>query len=92
MSGYVAEPVPVSVDKELAEYLMRQMVGIQNMGASTSSTCETVREVPTTIRPGKIVNVDMQDGDKTLNGLWACVSNQTGVYAWRRYVPDARTP
>lgn len=90
--SYVAEPVPAGVDSTLAEYLMRQLIAIQNASTSQESKCETVIEIPTTIVPGKIVNVNMQNGDKTLNGLWACVTNNTGEYAWRRYVPDGRTP
>ena len=90
--SYVAEQVPSSVDPELAEYLMRQMFAIQNMGAGMDSKCETVLEIPTVIDPGRMVNVSVISGEKSYNGLWACVSDHTGEFSWKRYLPDSRTP
>ena len=90
--SYVAEQVPMGIDPVLAEYLMRQMVAIQNsVSAPADSICETVEEIPTEIIPGKIVNVNLVDGDRSYNGLWACVTNNSGVYSWRRFPPDSRT-
>lgn len=92
MSKYFADPVPTEVDPVLAEYLMRQLVAIQNATSGPSdSICETVEEIPTDLVPGKIVNVNLVDGDKSYNGLWACVTNNSGVYSWRRFLPDSRT-
>ena len=93
MSTYAAEPVPAGVDPILAEYLMRQMIAIQNsVAGGDGSTVETVLAIPTNINPGKMVNVNVFNGDKSFNGLWACVSDHTGEYKWKRYLPDTRAP
>ena len=81
MSTYAAEPVPAGVDPILAEYLMRQMIAIQNaLGVSS-----VVLEVAVLPRPiaGAIVNLNDQTSPAG-NGIYACVVNSQGDGEWKR--------
>lgn len=82
MSLYAAEPVPVSVDGEVAEYLMRQLVAIQN-ALNNSSIVMEVSEIPARPVVGAIVNLNDRD-DPTQNGFYACVYNSQGEGEWRK--------
>ena len=81
MSKYVAEPVPSNVDRELAEYLMRQMIGIQN-ALNTSGILMEVAVLPRPIS-GALVNLNDQTNPSG-NGIYACIVNSQGVGEWKR--------
>ena len=55
MSQYAAEPVPMGIDQTLAEYLMRQMMAIQNALTNNSIVME-VAQLPDRPIPGAIIN------------------------------------
>jgi len=82
MSIYAAEPVPVSVDSEVAEYLMRQLVAIQN-ALNNSSIVMEVSKIPDRPVVGAIVNLNDRD-DPTQNGFYACVYNSQGEGEWKK--------
>jgi len=82
MSTYAAEPVPVSVDGEVAEYLMRQLVAIQN-ALNNSSIVMEVSKIPARPVVGAIINLNDRD-DPAQNGLYACVYNSQGEGEWRK--------
>ena len=87
MSDYAAEPVPANVDPALAEYLMRQMIGIQN-ALNTSGIMMQVSQLPRPI-PGAIVHLyDKNDEtpieEPTGNGFYACVINSQGEGEWKK--------
>lgn len=84
MSQYSAEPVPASVDATLAEYLMRQLVGIQNALTNNSIVLE-VSEIPARPIPGAIINLNDRD-DPTQNGFYACVYDSQGEGEWKKLV------
>ena len=79
---YVAEPVPVSVDPDLAEYLMRQIVAIQNALGNSSIVVE-VSQIPARPVVGAIVNLNDRD-DPTKNGFYVCVYNSQGEGEWKK--------
>ena len=81
MSTYAAEPVPAGVDPILAEYLMRQMIAIQN-AVGVSSVVLEVAVLPRPIA-GAIVNLNDQT-NPTGNGFYACVVNSQGDGEWKR--------
>ena len=88
MSSFVAEPVPQSVDGELAEYLNRMMVSLQ-IGIERSdkiAIVTTVAGVPEKLYEGGFVNVYTQSGSP-MNGLWGCMYNESGTLEWRQYKP-----
>lgn len=82
MSLYAAEPVPTSVDGEVAEYLMRQLVAIQN-ALNNSSIVMEVSQIPARPVVGAIVNLNDRD-DPAKNGFYACVYNSQGEGEWRK--------
>lgn len=82
--NYAAEPVPVGVDRELAEYLMRQMVAIQNSLRNSSIVLE-VSEIPPRPVPGAIVNLKNTETPAD-NGFYVCVYNSQGVGEWKKMV------
>ena len=82
MSQYAAEPVPAAVDPVLAEYLMRQMIGIQNALTNNSIVMEVAQLPPRPI-PGAIINLK-NDIDPSGNGFYACVYNSQGDGEWKR--------
>lgn len=84
MSQYAAESVPASVDATLAEYLMRQLVGIQNALTNNSVVLE-VSEIPPRPIPSAIINLNDRD-DPTQNGFYACVYNSQGEGEWKKLV------
>lgn len=81
MSTYAAEPVPAGIDPVLAEYLMRQMIGIQN-ALSTSGILMEVAVLPRPIS-GALVNLNDQTNPSG-NGIYACVVNSQGVGEWKK--------
>ena len=81
MSTYAAEPVPAGIDPALAEYLMRQMIGIQN-ALSTSGILMEVAVLPRPIS-GALVNLNDQTNPSG-NGIYACVVNSQGVGEWKK--------
>ena len=81
MSSYAAEPVPADVDPVLAEYLMRQMISIQN-ALNTSGILMEVAVLPRPISGG-IVNLNDQTNPSG-NGIYACIVNSQGVGEWKR--------
>jgi len=81
MSDYAAEPVPANVDPVLAEYLMRQMIGIQN-ALNNSGMLMEVAVLPRPIA-GAMVNLNDQT-DPTGNGIYACVVNSQGEGEWKK--------
>ena len=83
--------MPAGIDPVLAEYLNRQMILIQNLaGGAGAPILPTVSEIPESIVPGAMVNLDRQDGgNKAYNGLWACITDSTGNYAWKRLLPQS---
>ena len=81
MSTYAAEPVPAGIDPVLAEYLMRQMIGIQN-ALNTSSVIIEVAVLPRPIS-GALVNLNDQTNPSG-NGIYACVVNSQGVGEWKK--------
>ena len=92
MSQYAAEPVPSSVDPELAEYLMRQFIGIQFGTSGDEYRIPVVSKIPDREVPGAMVMLNRDDGgDKSFNGVWVCQSDSTGGFAWKRLLPEARS-
>ena len=81
MSTYAAEPVPAGIDPVLAEYLMRQMIGIQN-ALSTSGILMEVAVLPRPIS-GALVNLNDQTNPSG-NGIYACVVSSQGVGEWKK--------
>ena len=81
MSNYAAEPVPADVDPVLAEYLMRQMIGIQN-ALNTSSILLEVAVLPRPIA-GAMVNLNDQTNPAD-NGIYACVVDSQGEGEWKK--------
>ena len=91
MSQYAAEPVPSSVDPELAEYLMRQFIGIQYGVGQNQLALPIVSQLPKKLIEGAMVVLEVEaGGDKTFNGLWICQPDSNGIFKWRRLVPDNR--
>ena len=82
MSQYAAEPVPAGIDPTLAEYLMRQMVGIQNALTNNSIVMEFA-EVPDRPIVGAIISVNSQV-DSTQNGFWVCERDSQGEGVWKK--------
>ena len=81
MSNYAAEPVPASVDPTLAEYLMRQMIGIQNALTNNSIVMEVAQLPPRPI-PGAIINLN-NEVNPVDNGFYVCVY-ESGEGAWKK--------
>ena len=91
MSQYAAEPVPSSVDPELAEYLMRQFVGIQYGVGGSEYRIPIVRKIPDQVISGAMVMLDRDDGgDTTFNGVWVCQPDSSGTCVWKRLLPENR--
>lgn len=82
MSQYAAEPVPASVDSVLAEYLMRQMIGIQNALTNNSIVME-VAQLPPRAIPGAIINLN-NEVNPADNGFYVCVYNSQGDGEWKK--------
>ena len=82
MSQYAAEPVPAHIDPELGEYLMRQMIGIQNALTNNSIVME-FGEVPDRPIVGAVINVKNLD-DPTQNGFWVCEAKDKGDGEWKK--------
>jgi hypothetical protein len=88
VSSFVAEPVPQSVESELAEYLNRMMVSLQ-IGIERSdkvAIVTTVTGIPDKLYEGGFVNVYAASGSP-MNGLWGCMYSDSGVLEWRQYKP-----
>ena len=83
MSNYAAEPVPATVEPTLAEYLMRQMIGIQNALTNNSIVME-VAELPPRAIPGAIINLN-NEASPADNGFYVCVY-ENGEGAWKKLV------
>jgi len=81
MSTYATEPVPTGIDPVLSEYLMRQLIGIQN-ALNTSGILIEVAVLPRPISGG-IVNLNDQTNPSG-NGIYACVVNSQGVGEWKK--------
>ena len=84
MSQYAAEPVPEGVDPVLAEYLMRQMIGIENSLTNNSIVME-VAVLPQSPIPGAIINLN-NEVNKADNGFYVCVYNSQGEGEWKKLV------
>jgi hypothetical protein len=82
MSQYAAEAPPASADPELAEFLVRQLLAIQNALTNNSIVME-VAEIPRIPIAGAIINLNDRD-DKTANGFYACVYNSQGEGEWKK--------
>jgi len=82
MSQYAAEPVPAGIDPTLAEYLMRQMVSIQNALTNNSIVMEFA-EVPDRPIVGAIISV-YNEVDNTQNGFWVCEKDSQGEGVWKK--------
>ena len=81
MANYAAEPPPLNIDPELAEYLMRQMLGIQN--AINYGAVLEVPSLPTRPIPGGMVNLNDRTSPAN-NGFYICVYDSSGVGAWKK--------
>ena len=93
MSEYAAEPVPSNVDRELSEYLMRQLVAIQYSLSKGQFTIPTVITIPEVKIPGAMVMLNRDDGgNKSLNGTYVCQPTSTGDFEWKRLLPDSKYP
>ena len=98
MSAFVAEPVPTSLDAELAEYLNRMLTAVQ-LGIETAGAVAIVSETPdapngdTPLVAGAFLNVNQPRGldgtDYSRNGLWGCMYNHQGNLEWKRYLPQS---
>jgi hypothetical protein len=90
VANYAAEPVPASIDSEVAEYLMRQLIGIQNALRNSSIVME-FSEVPERPIVGAIINVN-DPNDNLKNGFWVCErelgSESQGEGVWKRLVTE----
>lgn len=90
MSQYAAEPVPMGIDPTLAEYLMRQMVGIQNALTNNSIVMEFA-EVPDRPIVGAVINVN-DPNNSAQNGFWVCESDGQGAGVWKKLQAEIPTP
>ena len=63
----------MGIDQTLAEYLTRQMTGIQNALTNNSIVMEVAQLPPRPI-PGAIINLNDRQ-NLTQNGFYACVYN-----------------
>ena len=89
--SYAAEPVPSNVDPILAEYLMRQFIGIQFGTSADEYRIPVVSEIPDREVPGALVMLNRDDGgDRTFNGVWACQPDTSGNFVWKRLLPETR--
>lgn len=74
---YSAEPVPSTVEPNLAQYLDRQFIQI-SMSTDTTFIAPIVNEVPEQLIPGGIIYV-IDDG------MYCCISTTKGGDAlWRK--------
>ena len=88
---FAVEPVPLSVDGQLAEYLYRQLNAIQ-VAVGTNFVAPRVTKLPDRPIIGAIVYLGGQDGDwvdannqtQTLNGFYGCIENDQGEGVWKR--------
>ena len=71
MSSFVAEPVPQSIEAELAEYLNRMMISIQIVieRSDKIDIVTTVSGVHQRLHEGGFVNVYTASGSQ-MDGLW----------------------
>ena len=81
MSQYAAEPVPMGIDQTLAEYLMRQMMAIQNALTNNSIVME-VAQLPDRPIPGAIINLNNEESPAD-NGFYVCVY-ENGEGTWKK--------
>jgi hypothetical protein len=79
---YVAEPVPLDVERVLAEYLQRQTTAIQ-LAVMNASKAMEVSELPVVAKAGEMVCLnDRADAEK--NGIYAGIYNDQGAVTWQK--------
>lgn len=81
MSNFAAEPPPSHIDPELAEYLFRQMRGVQD--AINFAVALEVPSLPERPIPGATVNLK-SDTAPADNGFYICVYNSQGEGEWKK--------
>ena len=81
MSNYAAEPPPLNIDTELAEYLARQMTAIQN--AINYGVSLEVPSLPERPIPGAMLNLNNKITPAD-NGMYVCVYNGQGEAEWKK--------
>jgi hypothetical protein len=79
---YVAEPVPLDVERVLAEYLQRQTTAIQ-LAVMNASKAMEVSELPVVAKAGEMVCLNDR-ADAAKNGIYAGIYNDQGAVTWQK--------
>ena len=79
---YIAEPVPIDVDRVLAEYLQRQTTAIQ-LAVMNASRAMEVSELPVIAKAGELVCLNDRV-DAANNGIYAGIYNDQGAVTWQK--------
>lgn len=79
---FAVEPVPLSVDGQLAEYLYRQLNAIQ-VAVGTNFVAPRVTELPERPIIGALVYMGGQT-NATENGFYGCIENSQGEGEWKK--------
>jgi hypothetical protein len=79
---YIAEPVPLDVERVLAEYLQRQTTAIQ-LAVMNASKAMEVSELPLVAKAGEMVCLNDR-ADATKNGIYAGIYNDQGAVTWQK--------
>lgn len=82
MSNYAAEPVPHSVEPELAEFLNRQLNAIQ-LSFMAQFVAPQVGALPQRAILGGIVSLVDNDNPSS-NGFYCCEVDSQGVGVWKK--------
>lgn len=82
MTQFAAEPVPMGLEPQLAEYLNRQFQALQ-LALMGEFKAPFVTAIPERPLIGAIIYLRGQD-DPTHNGFYCCIEDDQGEGEWKR--------